>query len=166
MQRYTVYFILKLLYMFRMVPPPIIRSANNYIYSTWYLSHSYCYLPLLWKSWNCNSNSSTSGICHTVTAICRYRGKVGTAVPTLPWQWQVAVMVWQIPDAVGTVVCAPYDGWRYHPKHVEHFSDKINGVSFHLVGYILKYLPDVPHSFLLCFILSLILIVFPFVTFS
>ena len=46
MQRYTVYFIWKLLYMFRLVPPPIIRSANNFIYSIWYLSHRYCYLPL------------------------------------------------------------------------------------------------------------------------
>jgi hypothetical protein len=27
-------------------------------------------------------------------------------------------MAWQIPDAVDTVVCAPVDGWRYHPKHV------------------------------------------------
>jgi len=27
-------------------PPPIIRSANNCIYSIWYLSHRYCYLPL------------------------------------------------------------------------------------------------------------------------
>ena len=27
----------------------------------------------------------------------------------------------QIPDAVDTVVCAPDDGWRYHPKHVEQF---------------------------------------------
>jgi len=33
MQRYTVYFIWKLLYMFRVVPPPIIRSANNCIYT-------------------------------------------------------------------------------------------------------------------------------------
>jgi len=44
MQRYTVYFIWKLLYMFRVVPPPIIRSAYNCIYSIWYLSHRYCYL--------------------------------------------------------------------------------------------------------------------------
>ena len=29
----------------------------------------------------------------------------------------------QIPDAVDTVVCAPDDGWKYHPKHVEHFPD-------------------------------------------
>jgi hypothetical protein len=34
MQCYTVYFIWKLLYMFRMVPLPIIRSAYNCIYST------------------------------------------------------------------------------------------------------------------------------------
>jgi hypothetical protein len=45
-QRYTVYSIWKLLYMFRGVPPLIIRSANNCIYSIWYLSHRYCYLPL------------------------------------------------------------------------------------------------------------------------
>jgi len=46
MQRYTVYFIWKLFYMFRVVLPPIIRSAYNCIYSIWYLSHRYCYLPL------------------------------------------------------------------------------------------------------------------------
>jgi len=38
--------------MFRVVPPPIISSANNCIYSIWYLSHRYCYQPLSWKSWN------------------------------------------------------------------------------------------------------------------
>jgi len=31
--------------------------------------------------------------------------------------------MWQIPDAIDTVVCAPDDGWRYHPKHVEQFPD-------------------------------------------
>ena len=31
------------------------------------------------------------------------------------------------------------DGWRYHPKHVKQFSDKINRVTLHLVGYILEY---------------------------
>ena len=50
MQRYTVYFIWKLLYMFRVIPSLIIRSANNCIYSIWYLSRRYCYLPLSWKS--------------------------------------------------------------------------------------------------------------------
>ena len=38
MQRYTVYYNWKLLYMFRVPPPPIIRSAYNCIYSIWYLS--------------------------------------------------------------------------------------------------------------------------------
>ena len=69
MQHYTVYFIWKLLYMFRVVPP-------------------------------------------------------------------------QIPDAVDTTVCAPDDGWWYHPKHVEQFPDKINCVTLHLVGYMLEYSYD------------------------
>jgi len=33
---------------------------------------------------------------------------------------------WLVPDAVDTVICAPDDGWRNHPKHVEQFTDKIN----------------------------------------
>jgi hypothetical protein len=33
------------------------------------------------------------------------------------------VTVLQIPDAVDTVVCAPDDGWKYHPKHVEQLPD-------------------------------------------
>jgi hypothetical protein len=28
-----------------------------------------------------------------------------------------------IPDAVDTGVCAPDDGWKYHPKHVEQFPE-------------------------------------------
>ena len=52
--------------------------------------------------------STASVICHTVTA---------TRL------WQVAVTVWQIPDDADTVVCAPDDGWRYHPKYVEQFPD-------------------------------------------
>ena len=42
----------KLLYMFRVVLPPITRSAYNCIYSVWYFSHRYCYLQLSWKNWN------------------------------------------------------------------------------------------------------------------
>jgi hypothetical protein len=47
--------------------------------------------------------------------------------------------MWQIPGAVDTVVCVPDDGWRYNPKHVEQFPDKINCVTLRLVGYILEY---------------------------
>ena len=42
----------ELLYMFGVVSPPIIRSTHNCIYSIWYLLNRYCYLPLLWMSWN------------------------------------------------------------------------------------------------------------------
>ena len=42
----------KLLYVFRVVSPPNIRSTHSCIYSIWYLSNHYCYLPLLWMSWN------------------------------------------------------------------------------------------------------------------
>ena len=45
----------KLLYMFRVVSPPIIRSTHNCIYRIWYLSNCKCYLPLSWKSWNCKA---------------------------------------------------------------------------------------------------------------
>jgi hypothetical protein len=38
--------------MFRVILPSIIRTAYNCIYSLWYFSHHYCYLPLSWKSWN------------------------------------------------------------------------------------------------------------------
>ena len=65
--------------------------------------------------------SIASGTCQTVTATCRYPGNVG--VPTLPGLGQVAVTVWQVPNAVDTVVCAPDDGWRHHPKHVEQFTE-------------------------------------------
>jgi hypothetical protein len=90
-------YILKLLYMFWVVFPPIIRSAYNCIYSIWYLLQCYCYLPLSWKSWN------------------RFECAVGGI--------QIAVTVWQITDAVDTVVCASDDGWKYYLKHVEHFPD-------------------------------------------
>jgi hypothetical protein len=90
MQRYTVYFVWKLLCIFRAVLSPIIRSAYNCIYSIWHLSHR------------------------------------------------------QIPDAVDTAVCAPDDGWRYHPKHAELFPDKINCVTLNLVGYVLECSYHIP----------------------
>jgi len=36
----------------RVIPLPIIRSANNCIYRIWNLSYRYCYLPLSCKRWN------------------------------------------------------------------------------------------------------------------
>jgi hypothetical protein len=54
----TIYSLLhfcKLLYMFRVVTPPIIRSTYNRNYSIWHWSNRLCYLPLWWRSWNCRS---------------------------------------------------------------------------------------------------------------
>jgi len=48
-------------------------------------------------------------------------------------------------NAVTNIRCCKYsclrpdDGWRYHPKHVEQFLDKMNCVMLHLFGYILEY---------------------------
>ena len=67
----------------------------------------------------------------TQTTVSTASGMVFVTPLLLP----AAIAVWQIPDAVDTVVCAPDDGWWYHPKHVEQFSDKINCVTLHLVGH-------------------------------
>jgi hypothetical protein len=96
----TIYSLLnfcKLLYMFRVVTPPIIRSIYNCNYSIWHWSNRLCYLPVWWRSWNCIRNSPP------------YR--------------KVAEMVWPVPHAVITVICSPDDGWSYHPKHVEQFTE-------------------------------------------
>jgi hypothetical protein len=112
MQRCTVY-IWKLLYMFRVVLPPIIRSAYNCIYSNWYLSHRYCYLPPSWKSWN-KFECAVGGVRHPQHT--QTSSNSSTIAP-------ITVTVWQIPDSVDTVVCAFDDEWKYHPKQVEQFPD-------------------------------------------
>ena len=40
-----------LLYMFRVVTPPIIRNTYNCNYGIWHWSNRLCYLPLRWRSW-------------------------------------------------------------------------------------------------------------------
>jgi len=78
MQSYTVYYIRKLLYMFRVVTPPIIRSAYNCIYSIWYLSHRYSYLPLAASCWINIGIFLTH--CGRVTQICVFNTvKLGTS---------------------------------------------------------------------------------------
>ena len=71
MQLYTVYFTFKLLYMFRVVSPPIIRSKNNYLQHL-VLVNRCCYLSmtgltlicLCWvqhRQINLNSSTITTG---------------------------------------------------------------------------------------------------------
>ena len=95
------------------------------------------------------SVSTVSGICNTVIAICRYRGRDATGLSVLWMAYAthstlkpVAITAWQIPDTVDTLVFTSDDGRWYHPKHVEQFPDKINCVMLHLAGYILEYYYD------------------------
>ena len=46
-------------------------------------------------------------------------------VSTASGTYQTVILhrVWQMPDAVDTVVCAPDDGRRYHPKYIEQFPE-------------------------------------------
>jgi hypothetical protein len=67
--------------------------------------------------------STASGISKTLTTKFYERDWTGTAVPLQSRSWKVAVKVLIMPDAVDTVTWAPDDGWRYHPKHVEQFTD-------------------------------------------
>jgi len=85
---------------------------------------STCFWWYLHPSSGAHTTVSTAAvICHTVIAICRYRGRVGTGLSVLWVAYATAVTVWQLPDAVDTVVCAPDDGWKNHPKHAEQFPD-------------------------------------------
>jgi hypothetical protein len=52
MQRYTVYLYLETALHVSGGTCTHHQGAYTCIYSIWYLSHRYCYLPLSWKSWN------------------------------------------------------------------------------------------------------------------
>ena len=70
-------YICKLLYVFPVVSPPIVRSTYKCIYSIWYLSNCCCYLSLSWKSWkswSSNSSTITAGSSNGLTSArcCRY----------------------------------------------------------------------------------------------
>ena len=62
MQRYTVYFIWKLLYMFRAIPSPIIRSAMNGLRHPQHTQTSSSFSTIATDSSNCVTN----------TRCCRY----------------------------------------------------------------------------------------------
>src|SRR5215470_2418296 len=52
MQRYTVYLYLETALHVSGGTSTHRQERIQLIYSIWYLSHRYCYLPLSWKSWN------------------------------------------------------------------------------------------------------------------
>jgi hypothetical protein len=47
---YSLLYVCKLLCMFRVATPPIIRSTRNCNYNIWHLSNRLYYLPLWWRS--------------------------------------------------------------------------------------------------------------------
>ena len=100
---YSLLYFCKLLYTFRVVTPSIIRSTYNCNYSIWHGSSRLCYLPLSRRSWNAT--------IYSLLYFCK-----------LLYTFRVE-RVWPVPDAVITVICAPDDGWSYHPKHVEQFTE-------------------------------------------
>jgi hypothetical protein len=63
------------------------------------------------------------GTC--IVSIFQYIYPTRYSVTQFIYIWKLLYMfrVWQIPDAVDTVVCAPDDEWKYQPKHVEQFPD-------------------------------------------
>ena len=56
---YSLLYFCKQFYMFRVVPPPIIRSTCNCNYGIWHWSDRTCYLPLSWRSRNSLSSESS-----------------------------------------------------------------------------------------------------------
>jgi hypothetical protein len=72
MQRYTIYLYLKTA-LHVSDGASIIRSAYKCIYSIWYLTHRYCYLPLSWKSWNW-FECAVGGVLYNVASCWIYIG--------------------------------------------------------------------------------------------
>ena len=102
--------------------------------------------------------STASGICHTVTAICCYRGKVGTGLSVLccvvggvgHLQHNTAhsnqfQLFHDSSNGVTNTRCCWYSclrSWlwvRVPPETCRAVSRKINCVTLHLVGCILQY---------------------------
>ena len=68
----SLLYLCKLLYMFRVVTPPIIRRTYNCNYTIWHWSNRLCYLPLWWRISNfCTiAESSRDGL--TSDRCCNY----------------------------------------------------------------------------------------------
>jgi hypothetical protein len=116
--------------MFRVVTPPIIRSAYNCIYSIWYLSHRYCYLSLSWKSWNwfeCALAHSNQFQLESLLASCQHNLNDIYLL--------LCIQCWT-PDV----------GQRNCPKHVEFYSKNKSEKLVRLVGFIIRIYHDARSS--------------------
>ena len=122
---YSLLYFCKLLYMFRVVTPPIIRSTYNCNHSIWLWSNfGKC---SVWSQLKMSGMDRT--VCATVPSVLPSaiaEGSTDGTVHTSHLQLTSHAAfseVWPVPDAVITVICAPDDGWSYHPKHVEQFTE-------------------------------------------
>ena len=94
------------------------RSPKSYYF--WYISHKMQrYTVYLFLE---NRSICFGWFLHPSSGVHKLYLQYLVLVKPLPQLRQVAVTVWQVPDTVNIVVCAPDDVWRYHPKHVEQFS--------------------------------------------
>jgi hypothetical protein len=83
--------------------------------------------------------STVCGVCHTVTAICRYRGKDGTGLSVL-----CCVVRSVAADSSNSVIntrCCRYSCVEVPPETCRAVFRKINCVTLHLVGCTLQYCP-------------------------
>jgi len=122
MQRYTVYFIWKLLHIFWVVPPPIIRSTYNCIYSIWYLSHRYCYLPLVAGS--CNGVTNTR--CCSYSCMCSWWW---VGIPPEHVEQFLDIIHCVTLHLVGYILEYFYDA-RTHESQMQKHISKNHGVGF------------------------------------
>jgi hypothetical protein len=87
------------------------------------LSHRYCYLPLSWKSWNW-FECAVGGVrwnwfeCAVGGVRHPQHTRTGSNTSMIAADSSNGVT---LPDAVDTALCAPDDGWKYQPKHVQQF---------------------------------------------
>jgi hypothetical protein len=68
------------------VLPPIIRSAYTCIYSIWYLSHRYCYLPL-----SVGTNRFECGVGGVRTYVLTMHGPINVKTSNNISKWQMGI---------------------------------------------------------------------------
>ena len=86
-------------------------GAHTTIYSIWYLLEDY--IPIYIQQDATLHSLFISGNCST--CFRWYFHPSSGAYTTVPTASGICHTV--------TVVCAPDDGWKYHPEHIEQFSD-------------------------------------------
>jgi hypothetical protein len=80
--------------------------VNNYPTRWDYMQFYFCKLLALTPSIIGSTYTCNHSIWHWLNRLCY-----------LPLSWSSCSTT--VPDAVITIICAPDDGWQYHPKHVE-----------------------------------------------